>query len=285
MAKQEEVQYIDLNNQTKIAYIDCGDNKKETLLFIHGLANYLWVWKWNIASLQEKYRCIAIDLPGNGFSSRGDYPYSIEYFTDTVHQFIDALNLKQVSLVGHSMGGQIALQFALKYGSTINKLILSAPAGFEYYSPHDATLFKAAISFGNFLAMDETHISQSINSSFYRHEKIASEIISDLNSIIQSNDRILYRKMLELCIDSMLDKQVFKHLKEINNKTLVFFGENDQLIPNRFLHPVTTKEIAEKGAKQMKHAEVMTFKNTGHFVHIEQAELVNSKIVQFMGAE
>ena len=83
----------------------------------------------------------------------------------------------------------------------------------------------------------------------------------------------------------MLDKQVFKHLKEINNKTLVFFGENDQLIPNRFLHPVTTKEIAEKGAKQMKHAEVMTFKNTGHFVHIEQAELVNSKIVQFMGAE
>ncbi len=282
MIVKEELQFVELKNNTKIAYIDCGQQKKETILFIHGLANYLWVWKWNIAELQKTYRCIAIDLPGNGFSSRGNYPYSINYFAEIIVAFIDALQLKNVSLAGHSMGGQIALQVAIHEGSKINKLILSAPAGFEYYSPHDATLFKSAIAFGNFLAMDETHISQSINSSFYRHEKIASEIIADLNKIIQNNDRIAYRKMLELSIDSMLDTQVFHLLNKIKNNALVFFGENDQLIPNRFLHPVSTKDIAEKGAKQMVQAKAITYKETGHFVHIEKASEVNEEIVKFM---
>jgi len=282
MIAKEELQVVSLKDGIKIAYIDCGNKDKEPIIFIHGLANYLWVWKWNVAELQEKYRCIAIDLPGNGFSSRGNYPYSMQFFAALILEFMDTLKLSNVSLAGHSMGGQIALQVALLQGSRINKLILSAPAGFEYYSFHDATLFKSAIAFGNFIAMDETHIMQSINSSFYSNTKIASEIISDLNSIIKHNDRIQYRRMMELCIDSMLDTQIFHQLKKIANKTLVFFGENDQLIPNRFLHPVSTKEIAKKGAKEMQDAKVIIYKETGHFVHIEKAEAVNKEIIRFM---
>ena len=282
MIAKEELQFVGLKNDIRIAYIDCGDNKKETIIFIHGLANYLWVWKWNMAELQQHYRCIAIDLPGNGFSSRGDHPYSMHFFAGVLLDFIDTLKLTKVSLAGHSMGGQIALQFALLHGNRVNKLILSAPAGFEYYSPHDATLFKSAIAFGNFIAMDETHIMQSINSSFYNNGKIASEIIADLNSIIQRNDRIQYRKMMEMCIDSMLDTQIFHLLKNIVHKTIVFFGENDQLIPNRFLHPVSTKEIAKKGAGQMMNAQAVTYKETGHFVHIEKANAVNKEIIRFM---
>ena len=282
MIANDEVRFVELKNNIRIAYFDCGSDKEETILFIHGLANYLWVWKWNIASLQERYRCIAIDLPGNGFSSRGDYPYSIQFFSEIILEIMETLKLKNVTLAGHSMGGQIALQVAINEESNINRLILSAPSGFEYYSPHDASLFKSAIAFGNFLAMDETHIIQSINSSFYRHEKIASEIIKDLNSLIKVNDRKSYRRMLEMCINSMLDHQVFNQLKVIQNKTIVFFGENDQLIPNRFLHSVPTKEIADRGVKQMQNAKAVMFKETGHFVHIERAAEVNIQIALFM---
>lgn len=282
MIAREELQFVELKNNIRIAYIDCGDKKKETILYLHGLANYLWVWKWNIAELQTNYRCIAIDLPGNGFSSRDDYAYSIHFFSEVILDFIQTLKLKNVSLMGHSMGGQIALQLAISDGNSINRLILSAPAGLEYYSPNDATLFKAAISFGNFLAMDETHIIQSINSSFYRHEKVAAEIIKDLNTIIGMNNRASYRRMLEMCIDSMLEQQVFHQLKTIKNKTLIFFGENDQLIPNRFLHPVSTKEIALRGAEQMQNAKAIVYKETGHFVHIERAHEINEEMLKWM---
>lgn len=277
-----DVNFAELPDGTRIAYIDCGKRSGPTLLFIHGLANYLWVWKWNIAKLQENYRCIAIDLPGNGFSSRGDYPYSIPYFADTIAAFVHVLHLRQVHLVGHSMGGQIALQCALNKHFPIHGLILCAPAGFEYYSPGEATLFKSAIAFGNFMAMDESHIAQSIHASFFGHHAVAEQIIDDLQKIIQRNDRVAYRRMLEMSIDSMLDTQLFPSLKLIQHKTLVFFGENDQLIPNRFLHPVTTRDIGMQGCREMPDALLYTYKDTGHFVHIEQAGQVNQAIERFL---
>lgn len=282
MTGNGELQYVDLPNGTRIAYLDCGKRTGQTLLFVHGLANYLWVWKWNMAKLQENYRCISIDLPGNGFSSRGDYPYSIQFFAETISELVHTLHLRQVNLVGHSMGGQIALQCALNKTFQLHGLILSAPAGFEYYSPGEATLFKSAIAFGNFMAMDEAHIAQSIGASFYGQHKVAEEIINDLHKIIQKNDRIAYRRMLEMSIDSMLDKQVFPLLKTIHQKTIVFFGENDQLIPNRFLHPVTTRDIGMQGCREMPDAVLYTYKETGHFVHIEQAEKVNHAIQRFL---
>jgi pimeloyl-ACP methyl ester carboxylesterase len=57
----------------KINYIDEGTGTT-TLLMIHGLANYALGWKRNISELRKYYRCIAIDLPGNGLSEPGDFP-------------------------------------------------------------------------------------------------------------------------------------------------------------------------------------------------------------------
>ncbi|MBK7764318.1 MAG: alpha/beta hydrolase [Bacteroidetes bacterium] len=281
--KVDSIQYIQLQNNLQIAYSETGHEHKECILFIHGLANYAGVWHWNIHHLKSKYRCIAIDLPGNGHSSRGDYPYTMPFYVFIIREFIKAMKLGKVHIMGHSMGGQIALHTAIHHGDEIGKLILSAPAGFEYYSPSDASLFKSAIALGNFLAMDEMQIAQSINTSFYAHPQIVKKIISDLQEIIAKNDRGQYRKMLENSIHSMLDEQVFQHLREIKNPVLCFFGENDQLIPNRFLHPQSPHEIGERACKEIANAQLITYPKTGHFVHIEQANEVNKEVLKFLG--
>ncbi len=177
----QDLNYIDLAEDIKIAYIEAGDSKKPTLLFIHGLANYLRVWELNITELKNNFHCIAIDLPGNGMSSRGKYDYNVEFFSRTIIHFLEAKKIKKATLVGHSMGGQISLFTALKNPTVIEKLILCAPSGLEYYSPHEATLMQSAIMLGGFMNMDETHISQSINSSFFMTNFITSKIIDDLN--------------------------------------------------------------------------------------------------------
>ncbi|MBL7765421.1 MAG: alpha/beta hydrolase [Chitinophagaceae bacterium] len=275
----QELQVAILDNNIRIAYTEHGQRKHETILFIHGLANYLRVWSWNIAGLENHFHCIAIDLPGNGFSSRGDYPYDMEFFAETLFEFCEKTNLKKVILAGHSMGGQIAMTMALKYPELVNSLLLFAPAGFEYYTPQEALLFKSAITLGDFLNMDEVHISQSINSSFFRQNKISAQIIKDLNDIIKSNDRGPYRKMLDRCMNAMLNDQWFYKLPKLPQPALVFFGERDMLIPNRFLHPVSTKEIGEKGVAQMQNARLITYPDTGHFVQIEAFESVNKEIL------
>src|SRR5471030_741637 len=95
-----KTQSVALAGNCNINYIDEGSGTR-TLLFIHGLANYALVWKKNIDYLKQYYRCIAIDLPGNGLSDRNDHTFSMNFFADTVHDFIDDLGLKNVTIVGH----------------------------------------------------------------------------------------------------------------------------------------------------------------------------------------
>lgn len=278
----EDIQKKTLNSNIEIAYTDTGNKKKHVILFLHGLANYRAVWNWNTEELKHHFRCIAIDLPGNGSSGRNNKRYSIEFYAKNVIDFIDEMGLRNVSLAGHSMGGLIAMRVALSNQIPIKKLILFAPAGFEYYTPHEGILFKSAITMGNFLNLDETQVAQSVRTSFYRQNEITEKIIRELSAIIQQHDRIKYRTMLEQSINSMLDDDIFSRLKEIHQETLVFFGEEDMLIPNRFLHPVSTRDIAIKATQEMPDARLITYANTGHFVQIERAKEVNAEVVSFL---
>ena len=111
-----------LSNGCNIAYIDEGKGPK-TLLFIHGLATYSLSWRKNIEGLKNHYRCIAIDLPGNGLSDKGDYSYSISFFAEAIVEFIQNMGLKNVCLVGHSMGGQIAMTALINNPKCAERLI------------------------------------------------------------------------------------------------------------------------------------------------------------------
>jgi pimeloyl-ACP methyl ester carboxylesterase len=82
----------------------------------------------------------------------------------------------------------------------------------------------------------------------------------------------------------MLDHQLFYHLKNIQQETLVFFGDHDMLIPNKFLHPQQTKEIARNAVAQMKHANLIMYAEAGHFIQIERAAEVNADVIAFLNA-
>ena len=279
--KAPEQKYIRLQNDIEIAYLDQGPENGEMIVFIHGLANASMVWQWNTLVLSETLRCISIDLPGNGLSSRGEYSYGMAFYQECVLAFLQALNIQKVTLAGHSMGGQIAIGCALTAPNLVKDLLLFAPAGFEYYTPEEAILFESAIRFGNFLNMDELHIAQSINASFFQTSADSKKIIDTLNEYIQKNNRNSYRRMLDLSISSMLKEQMFYDLQKITQPVLVFFGEDDMLIPNRFLHPISTSEIARKACNEIKQSFLFTYPQTGHFVQIERAVEVNHTIQQY----
>lgn len=271
-----------LKDGIEIAYSDVGKGT-ETLIFIHGLANYLPVWKRNIDALQHHYRCIAIDLPGNGLSSRGQYTYTMEFFTQTVLQFIDALGLKQVTLVGHSMGGQVSVFAALASPQKIKNLVLCAPAGFEVFTQTEKTIFKGLFKVGDLFMSESTYLRNIIQQSFYDFPKTAEEIITQLIEIVSKEQIKEYRRMIEACIDSMLSQPVLNKLKQVQCPTLVIYGENDRLIPNVLFHPTTTTTIAQKGISQINKGQLEMIPRCGHFVHYEKAEEVNAKIEAFIG--
>lgn len=273
--------YIDLPGNCRVAYIDEGAGER-TLLFIHGLANYAMVWRRNIEYLKKYYRCIAIDLPGNGLSDHDEHKFSMKFFSQCVVNFIDALKLKHVCLVGHSMGGQISMTTLLNEPGYADALILCAPAGFEAFTVMEKTLYYSSMHMLDFIASDEHNLRATIESSFYNKHKHADSIINELTGILRSYKLGYYKKMVEACIKSMLEEPVLGRLHLIKQPALVLFGNHDRLIPNKLIHHITTEQLAKDAVKEMPNARLEMIADAGHFVQWEKADEVNREIVIFL---
>ncbi len=274
-------QKIKLQSGETINYMDVGKGA-QTLLMIHGLANYAPAWKKNMEQLSKQYRCIAIDLPGNGLSSVSQQPYSMTYFAQTVLHLIEKLGLKQVTLVGHSMGGQVCMHAYLQVPQLFEKLILCAPAGFEHFTSFEQSVYQSTMSFFDFFSSEENSLRKLIRSSFYHNTHQGDEMVQDLVFLMQQQPIQQYRKMVDQCISSMLNEPVYDKLEQVKIPCLILFGERDALIPNKLLHPITTRTLAEQAAKRMPKSELHILSGAGHFLHWEKPNEINELMIEFL---
>jgi pimeloyl-ACP methyl ester carboxylesterase len=272
---------IKLFNDAHLAYMDTGRGD-QTLLFIHGLANYSAGWKYNIESLSRSFRCVAIDLPGNGLSENVPGPYSISFFSKCIIDFIGRLGLTQVTLVGHSMGGQIALKMLADTPGCADKLVLCAPAGFEQFSDMDRLMYQSSMQYMSWFSNDEFNLQETLRNSFYKFPKAADAMIRDLTAFLRRQQSSDYRRMVDQCVTSMLNEPVFDKLKTIQQPTLIMYGEMDGLIPNKIIHPVSTREIGMQGVRQLPNAILEMIPQCGHFLQWEKAERVNELMLNWL---
>ncbi|MDV3347545.1 alpha/beta hydrolase [Leptolyngbyaceae cyanobacterium CCMR0082] len=119
--------------QYEAAYIEYGVQDNPVLLFLHGFLGESSLWRLLMERLADRYRCIALDLLGFGRSSKPKLKYTIWHQTAFVSEFIAALKLTNVTLIGHSYGGWASSALAIEQADTnaflLEYLILIAPAG------------------------------------------------------------------------------------------------------------------------------------------------------------
>lgn len=264
-----------------IAYTDEGSSEN-VLLFIHGLGSYLKAWGNNIPELKKKFRCIAVDLPGYGKSSKQIHSGEVSFYTEVVSGFIKKLKLNNVTLVGHSMGGQISISFALNYKDQISNLVLVAPAGFETFTMANIELIKKLVSPEIIYKTSDQQVRLNYQTNFYKIPSEAESMITD--RIVIKNDEEFFNhcSVVSNSLLGLLNAPVFNRLKEITIPTMVLFGLEDSLIPNRSLHRLTTKEVAEAGATQIKNSKLVLIEKCGHFLQYEKPDKFNSEIISFL---
>jgi len=276
-----DVKYVDLKNDIRLAYVEKGAGD-QTIIFIHGLGSYLPAWKKNLDELSQNYRCIAVDLPGYGKSSKLPHSGMMSFYASVIVDLIDELELKNVVLAGHSMGGQISITTALLYPNKVSKLILAAPAGFERFHEGQKQWFRDVMTVEGVKLTTTEGIINNLTTNFYKMPADAEFMITDRIAMRSASDFEAYCYAVVQSVNGMVSEPVIDYLSQINKPTLILFGENDNLIPNRYLNPGFTEPIAKHGASQIKDSQLFMIEKCGHFLMFEKPEVFNQKVKEFL---
>jgi len=264
-----------------IVHTAMGDGSP--VVFIHGLGSYIPAWNKNLLPLSKHFRCIAIDLPGYGKSSKSLHPGTMDYYAEVVIKLMDKLGINKFNICGHSMGGVIAFKLAIEFPERVDKLFLSAPGGAETYSEDEKLLVENFISTERMINNDDKQIRNNVLVNFHHFPLDAQFMISDRIAIRKAGEFPLHAEIIARSASGVINSDVPFRLSGVKSKTMIIFGDNDKMIPNRFVHPeLTPQKMIDTFKQNIQSVNIKIYPECGHFPQFEHPEIFNRDLIEFI---
>lgn len=264
-----------------ISFIDEGKGK-QTILLVHGLASNAGFWRYNIAELAKHYRVIAVDLPGYGKSQKDYYPYNMSFFADQIKRLVDELKIDKSIYIGHSMGGQIGINFALRFPERLEKLILASPAGFEEFEQGEGDWLRSVMTVAGVKKTSEEGIRRNLAMNFYTWSDKWEWMVEERVRMAKAKEFDNFSYTVVRSVNGMLDEPTWDKLDKISVPTFVIYGKYDGLIPNPYLNPGKTSDVFDSGAKTIPSCTLHQIDNCGHMLQIEHPEEFNETVLEYL---
>lgn len=254
-----EMLYKVINN-TKIAYVKKGQGFP--LLLVHGFMASSYCFKGIIEDLSKNNTVYAVDVPGFGFSDKSlGVDYRRSSLANIVYEFMKSEGIKKFDLLGHSMGGEISIHMAINYPESINKLILVSSAGCQDIKVMPNWVVEIP-KLCNFLIKNifMTYYVQKISfeATVIDRKKYDKDIFYTIFSTSKLN---MPPKTLRKLTEQSDDCNVLPKLRFIKNKTLIIWGEEDNVVPVK---------LAYKIRELMSDSKLVVMKNCKHNPYIEK---------------
>jgi pimeloyl-ACP methyl ester carboxylesterase len=278
----------------RMAYMDVppkGEANGRSVLLLHGRNFPASYWQGAIEALTAGgYRVIAPDQIGFNKSSKPAFDLHFDQLAANTAALLDALNIDQVSIVGHSMGGMLSVRFARAYPERVDKLVLVAPIGLEDYR-----LYVPA-----FPADKLMEIEQNVTADSYRNQLMKGYSLTLSEDAIAPyvaartgiKDSAEYPRWLRAFVNSaqmVWREPVVHEIPRLPQKVLFLMGENDHLALGRDFAPEPVRgemgknvELAQGLAAKMRDARVEVFEGIGHLPHLEAPERFNETVLRFL---
>lgn len=203
----------------KMHYVEQGTGS-EAVVFVHGFVSTHRWWQPTLKRLPTSFHAYAVDLRAAGDSEQIDSGHTLAQYADDLHQFVQAMELEKFTLVGHSMGGGVAMQYALHYQDRLKALVLVDPL-----SPLGMKIDQPTTDWINSVQGQAEGQRMIVLGAF------ATPPTGDyLEQLVA--DAVAWGKLVYLgTMDDMAKFNVSDQLGSINVPTLVTWGDKDTVIP------------------------------------------------------
>ena len=270
----------------ELAYVELNPEGQQTLVFIHGLGSYLKFWRYQLDAFAARgYRVIAVDQLGYGKSDKpASFPYTMEAMADAVREVVQTLGIQKPVLLGHSMGGQTALSYAIRYPEEPGALVLTSPAGFEKFSWKEKAWLTRAFSTTLIKSSPEYAIWGSVRqSNFARWRPELEWLIEERVRVVATPEFDAYAYANVRTVNGLAHNDfVRESLGHIQAPVIIVFGEDDRLIPNPFMHGGRARDVFEYGHANIKGSELVGLDRCGHSVQLDCPQEYNQAVSDFL---
>ena len=248
----------------KIHYTDSG--KGATVVLLHGFLENSKMWNSFVPEFSKTNRVICIDLLGHGKTECLSYVHTMEDMAYAVHHVLNELKVNNVVLIGHSMGGYVALAFAELYSEMVKGLVLlnstAREDNLERKANRDRAIVAVKQNYKNAISMSIANLFSEEN-----REKLVNEIEwakkealkTPLQGIVGAQEGMKIRK----------DRESLLHTSSYLK--MIILGKKD---------PVLNYE-EHKTQAENTNVELVTF-NDGHMSHFENKDELNETLISFL---
>ncbi len=244
----------------------------KAFLLLHGFVSSTYSFRYLVPYLAKIYPVLVVDLPGFGKSGKtSDFEYSFDNYSALMFHLLDLFKIKKAILIGHSMGGQVALYMAKSSPKRIDKIVLLSSSGYlkrvkrQFY-------YASFFPFSNLILKwwFEKRDYQKALSHVYFNKDIDKKSLTEYCKPFKESE--FFHAMIRLMRDREGDL-TSEQLRQIKIKTLILWGKEDEIIPVR---------IGKCLHRDLPNSVFKQFEKTGHLLPEEKAQEVAKEITSFV---
>lgn len=261
---QHDVQYLTIHGHRR-AFVKVGQGP--AVLLLHGLGCDHTTWTPIIDTLAKRYTVIAPDLLGHGRSDKPRADYSVGGYANGMRDLLTVLGIDKVTVVGHSFGGGVAMQFAYQFPERTERMMLVASGGL---GPEVTPIIRAITTPGYHQVMSVLtapgvrHVGiagmRALSGTGWRSTRDLAEVADIFDTFKDPNARHAIRHVVRAVVDwkgqivTMADRAYLTDAMPMS----VVWGRDDKVIPVRH---------ASNAAALAPLARIEVIPNAGHFPH------------------
>ena len=245
---------------------EAGD---KVVVLLHGYLENMLVWEEFVPLLYKELRVITLDIPGHGISEVKGEIHSMDYLADTLALALDKLGIASATVVGHSMGGYMALAFAERHPERLDGLVLlhSTPYADSEEKRKNRQREISLIKSGKKELL--AHTAPEAGFAMENRKRFRTEIEDLQQTIYLTEDAGIVA-----LLNGMIERKAQSEMLHALNKPILFIlGRKDGYI---------VAEVAEKMVAEHPEAKVVWLENSGHMGFIEEPQACAKALLEFV---